>query len=142
MSAMPEHQAYTRPQTLADVAERVLTHGLATYTATIKEFLDEYRALKRSQSVEATRAARIQMVQATPKAFNHAIFNAHIAGLAEHILFDNDVPPAEWPAWIDAPERFLAEPAYFGGKHARDHLMIETPAAFRRRLLFCGRVYL
>lgn len=134
---------YTRPHSLADVAERVLAHGLATYTATIKEFLDEYRGLKRQQTHGSdTRDQRVAMVQEAPKPFNHAIFDAHIAGLAEHILFDNDVPPAGWPDWINAPERFLAEPAYFGGRHARETLMVETPVAFRRRLLFCGRIYL
>ena len=155
---MTDSTRYSRPQSLSDVAERVLAHGLATYTATIKEFLDEYRArraqgrarLQESCSGENNfpsnpddiRAQRIAMVQEAPKLLNHAIFNAHIAGLAEHILLDNGVPPTDWPDWINAPERFLVEPAYFGGRHAREILMVETPVAFRRRLLFCGRVYL
>jgi hypothetical protein len=62
---------------------------------------------------------------------------AHIAGMAEFLSSLACLPP---PQWSEGPGYFLEVPAFAGGRRSRDHLLAETPAAFRRRLLFCGPV--
>ncbi|WP_143018358.1 hypothetical protein [Belnapia rosea] len=63
------------------------------------------------------------------------IQRVHLAGYAEHLAHLSGQAP---PVWAEAPEFFLTEPVYLGGPHSRERLLAEAPAAFRRRLLFCG----
>lgn len=62
--------------------------------------------------------------------------DAWLAAAAEYEAF---LIGADCPSWADQPQRFLKEPFMFGGRNARMFALIETPFAFRRRLLFTGR---
>lgn len=72
-----------------------------------------------------------------PPALDNPVLRAHLAGMAEHLaMLSGKVAPQ----WTEVKDYFLAEPFFFGGRHARDSMLVDTPSAFRRRLLFCGRV--
>lgn len=43
------------------------------------------------------------------------------------------------PEWASAPCRFLAEPFYIGGRNSQIVGLVESPFAFRRRLVVTGR---
>jgi len=41
------------------------------------------------------------------------------------------------PAWTEEPERFLREPLFAGGLESlKAILIVESPSAFRRRIIF------
>ena len=65
--------------------------------------------------------------------------DAWLAGAAEYEAFLIDEPA---PAWTLAPERFLKAPFCVGGPNARKYALVETPFAWRRRLVFSGRTML
>jgi hypothetical protein len=117
-----------RPTTLCDLANRVL-HG-ADATSMIKEFVDQVSLMSDIERFDAITDAPRPLI---------AWLDVYLAGLAESIARGLDQAP---PAWTERPERFLNEPVIFGGRHSKAANMIETPAAFRRRLLFCGPVRL
>ncbi len=65
--------------------------------------------------------------------------DAWLAGAAEYEAFMIDAPI---PAWSVSSARFLAEPLYLGGKNSQIIALVETPFAFRRRLLFTGKTFI
>lgn len=77
----------------------------------------------------------IDMIDPPPLWMDDAISRAHLAGMAEHLATRFCLP---CPEWCEGPEFFLRQPVILGGRHSRDMLISETPAAWRRRLLFCG----
>lgn len=68
-----------------------------------------------------------------------AYVDAWLAGAAEYEAYVIDL---DAPLWVNDESRFLSEPIFFGGKNAKIIAMAETPFAFRRRLLFSGKVSL
>lgn len=65
------------------------------------------------------------------------VLDTWVAGAAEYLAQQNGL---EVPAWCLAPWRFLPEPLFIvQGPRGRDLALVETPSAFRRRNLFCGR---
>jgi hypothetical protein len=66
-----------------------------------------------------------------------AIKDAYLAALAEHLaMLDGSTAPE----WSRKPERFLAEPFFATGLESlKAILLVESPTAFRRRMLFVGR---
>ena len=68
-----------------------------------------------------------------------AYADAWLAAAAEYEAFMIDLP---CPAWADAPTRFLSEPFYTGARRAQTVTLVETPFAFRRRLLFTGKTFI
>ena len=40
------------------------------------------------------------------------------------------------PQWTEAPERFLTRPAFMGPERMKAFLLMESPSAFRRRMIF------
>lgn len=110
----------------------------ADYTAMLKEFGDAVTGaalaagMRQGDAVVPVSPARYE---AMPPLLDDDIQRVHLAGYAEHLAHLSGQAP---PAWVEAPEFFLAEPVFLGGPHSRQRLLAEAPAAFRRRLLFCG----
>lgn len=110
--------------TLKAVADRILAGE--PETVVIKEFLDEWR---QTRSPEAF-AVRPQMT-------GRPVIDIWIAGAAEALAFKLGRRP---PEWSEAPERFLETPLFLrNSEHGRMADLVETPACFRRRNLFCGQ---
>lgn len=112
--------------TLAVTAQRIID-GAHPQVA-IKEHIDEW-----NQSLDPTLYAQ------EPPLTGLAYADAWLAGAAEYEAFMIDLP---YPAWAEAPTRFLREPFYTGGKGAQTVALVETPFAFRRRLLFTGKTFI
>jgi hypothetical protein len=68
-----------------------------------------------------------------PAVLPDEVANAYLAAVAEHLALRYRLPP---PGWVLKPERFLHR-AHFGGPEGmRAVLLVESPAAFRRRMIF------
>ena len=112
--------------TLYKTAKRIVA-GTAHYIA-IKEHIDQWN---RSKSGALHRDE--------PPLTGIAFIDAWLAGAAEHESLIIDQPA---PAWTENPCRFLSEPFYQGGVNSRMIALVETPFAFRRRLLFTGKTFI
>lgn len=113
-----------RPASLAAVAGRVLA-GQA-FDPALREFLDEFYAHP---------DRRAQMLAGEPRRLG-AIQDAYLAAVAEHLSakFGLNCPP-----WVNAAHRFLDEPFFAGGLESlKAILLVESPVAFRRRMIFVG----
>ena len=112
-----------RPASLRDVAR--LTLAGDRFDPPLREFLDEFYL--------ADPAARQRAIEAEPAALA-PVKDAYLAAVAEHLAlrFGLDVPE-----WSEAPSRFLDKPFFAGGMEGMKALLIvESPLAFRRRLIF------
>ena len=110
-----------RPRSLAEVADRV-AEG---FDARLREFLDTFYT--------ATESGRGEALAVEPVPVGR-IHDAYLAAVAEHLAqrFGLAVPD-----WTDAPRRFLVAPFFAGGLESLKAILIaESPAAFRRRLIF------
>jgi hypothetical protein len=114
-----------RPLTLAEVAQR--RNAGEDFSFLLREFLDEfYGAVRRGEA-----AARIAD---EPERVSNAQEHASLGAVGEH-------PARRWnlpiPAWTDDPSRFLRRP-YFTTtlEGLKALLIVESPIAFRRRLIF------
>lgn len=117
--------AYKRPQTLAEAADRLASGAHIPFV--IKEFMDEWR-----------KQPSVEKLECEPVLVN-AITDAFLGGVAEHLSQEMDEMPPDW-AW--QPCRFLTRPMFWGKTRSlREILLLETPSAFRRRLIFCGRIF-
>ena len=66
--------------------------------------------------------------------------DAYLAALAEHLASQDRI---DAPAWTEAPGRFLRQPFFAGGLDSlKAILLVESPSAFRRRLIFISPDYL
>lgn len=65
--------------------------------------------------------------------------NLWMAGAAEHAAFLID---AQAPDWTEDPRYFSKKPILAGGRNARRYALVETPFAWRRRMLFSGKTTL
>lgn len=93
----------------------------------VREFLDEFYL--------ATDAAmRGRMIEEEPPLVADGRANAYVAAVAEHLAMRWHLPI---PAWTGSRERFLRR-AYFpaGLESLKATLITESPAAFRRRMIF------
>lgn len=110
-----------RPGSLAEVAER----AREGFDARLREFLDCF------YTAEST--ARGRMIAGEPAQIA-PVHDAYLAAVAEHLArrFGLGIPQ-----WTDNPGRFLARPFFAGGLDSLKAILIaESPAAFRRRLIF------
>ena len=63
------------------------------------------------------------------------IDHAYVAGVAEHLARRWSLPRI--PAWTNQPSRFLKRPYFpFSGTNTKALYFVESPIAFRRRLIF------
>jgi hypothetical protein len=113
-----------RPDTLTEVARRANANETA-FDAGLREFLDQWQSMTREQRVAALAAepANVGRVQ-----------DAYLGAVAEHLALSHRL---DTPEWAEAPHRFLREPFFAGGLESlKATLLVESPLAFRRRLIF------
>ncbi len=113
-----------RPRSIAEIAGRA-AQGTQAFDPAVREFVDAWQAMSRSERAAAVEAEPILL---------GGIKDAYLAAVAEHLAKQHDLAP---PAWSDKPNRFLHEPFFAGGLESlKAILIVESPAAFRRRLTF------
>ncbi|HEY4112471.1 MAG TPA: hypothetical protein VGM17_00280 [Rhizomicrobium sp.] len=113
-----------RPRSISEIAERSAERA-QQFDMAFSEFLDAWQTL----SIEERRAALAEEPQRLD-----AIKDAYLAALAEHLALSHRLPV---PEWSEQPDRFLSEPFFAGGLESlKAILLVESPLAFRRRLIF------
>jgi hypothetical protein len=113
-----------RPTSISEVAS-LAKSGERPFDLALREFLDAWQSIPgaRKSAALAEEPARIA-----------PIHDAYLAATAEYLA---SVAGMDAPEWTDAPERFLHEPFFAGGLESlKATLLVESPAAFRRRLIF------
>jgi hypothetical protein len=116
-----------RPATLAEAAR--IGAATANADAAFREFLDEYYLTDDS-------AAKARMLaEAPPLVAPHR--DAYYAAAAEHLALRDGLPI---PDWVREPSRFLHEPYFPSGLESlKAMLIVESPASFRRRMIFVDK---
>ncbi len=113
-----------RPESVAEIAQRAVEKS-QPFDYAVREFLDAWQSMSsqdkvRAISDEPDHVGRVQ--------------DAYLAALAEHLAVPEGL---DLPSWSQAQERFLKEPFFAGGLESLKALLIvESPAAVRRRLIF------
>ena len=119
------HDAMTvrRPASLEEVAVRTLEGE--PFDPLLREFLDEFYV---GDSDMRARAIAVAPTRIAP------IHDAYLAAVAEHLALKFGLPV---PQWTEEPHRFLTQPFFAGGlENLKAILLVESPLAFRRRLIF------
>ena len=123
------HPFADRPKTLAEAIRRI--NAGEEYQFKFPEFLDTFYGHVREGRLDAAQAA----IDDEPPSMSDADDDAYIGATAEHLA-------RRWglsriPAWTEHPSRFLHRP-YFprAGTGVRAIVLVESPLAFRRRLIF------
>lgn len=116
-----------RPRSLKEVALWGLSHG--DTDGFLREFLDEFY-------LEHDQRKRAAMLADEPPRDSVDRRNAYLAAVAEHLALKYRLPV---PDWTGHPARFLSRP-YFpcGLESLKATLLVESPTAFRRRMIFVG----
>jgi hypothetical protein len=113
-----------RPKTIAEIAERSVGRT-GVFDLSVREFLDNWQTMSAEQ--------RNNALAEEPAALGK-IQDAYLAALAEHLALESRLPT---PQWTEQPDRFLTEPFFAGGLESlKAILLVESPLAFRRRLIF------
>jgi hypothetical protein len=113
-----------RPTSIAEIARRARekTQG---FDAAVREFLDSWQTM--------TNAERTTAIADEPSAVGK-VQDAYLAALAEHLGLS---ARTFVPAWTEQGWRFLTEPFFAGRLESlKATLLVESPLAFRRRLIF------
>lgn len=114
-----------RPPTLAEVARR--RNAGEDFSILLREFLDEfYNAVRRGEASAC--------IADTPAPVADVREHASLGAIGEHLARRWELPI---PAWTEEPSRFLHRP-YFTTplEGLKALLLVESPIAFRRRLIF------
>jgi hypothetical protein len=115
-----------RPKTLLEVSRRT-KRGEQAFDPALREFLDAFYAHPED---------RAAALRDPPEAID-ALHDAYLAAVAEHLsrCFSMPVPP-----WSDEHGFTLTRPFFAGGLESlKAILTVESPTAFRRRLLFVSK---
>ena len=117
----------SRPHSLSEVVQMAARYG--DIDAFLREFLDEFY-------IEQDMIARQAMLIDPPPLMEDERANAYLGAVAEHLALRNKIDIPEWTA-DDC--RFLKSP-YFpcGLESLKAILLVESPVAFRRRMIFVG----
>ena len=116
-----------RPRTLREVVQWGAVHG--NVDGYLREFLDEFYLAREAGTREA------MLLEEPPLASDRHV-DAYVAAVAEHLAGCYGVAV---PGWASAPARFLKTPFFpCGLESLKATLLVESPAAFRRRLIFVG----
>lgn len=116
----------TKPRTLSEVALRS-NRGEQAFDAALREFLDAFYSKP---------ASREETIVDRPPPID-ALHDAYIAAVAEHLSRSHGLPI---PKWTEVHGNDLHEPFFAGGLESLKSILIaESPAAFRRRLLFVSK---
>lgn len=119
--------ARRRPHSLQEVAQWGASPG--EMDVFLREFLDTFYT-------EPEPACRAVMLRDEPPLTGSERANAYLAAVAEHLAQRNEIPV---PAWVDGDARFLKLPFFPAGLESLKAIcLLESPAAFRRRLIFVG----
>jgi hypothetical protein len=117
-----------RPRSLREAA--AWGRELGARDAMLREFLDEFYGAPARE-----RAGMLAEEPALAAGDDRA--NAYYAAVAEHLALSNGGLP---PGWVHARERFLREPFFPAGLESlKATLLVESPPAFRRRMIFVER---
>jgi hypothetical protein len=112
-----------RPGTVRDVARRVQS-GEQKFDLAVREFLDSFYAYPE---------LRAAAIKERPELLD-ALRDAYLAAVAEHLARSYGLPV---PEWTETQGNDLREPYFAGGLESlKGVLVVESPTAFRRRLLF------
>jgi hypothetical protein len=113
-----------RPRRIAEIAERA-TRATQPFDPAVREFIDSWQLMSPEEREAAVAEEPVPL---------GVIKDAYLAALAEHLMAcDRNFAPA----WTEKPERFLHEPFFAGGLESlKAILIVESPSAFRRRLIF------
>lgn len=115
-----------RPQSIFEVSRLVAEEG-ARFDPTLREFLDTFY-------LEPAKRAASLARQPLPL---DALRDAYLAATAEHLCSMHGLIP---PPWCGEYGMALREPHFAGGLESLKALLtLESPAAFRRRLLFVSK---
>ena len=114
--------SFRRPKSLKEVARLARRGG--EFHARLREFLDTF------YSVPTTRRAAIAE---EPAPTGDAIQDVYLAAAAEHLALSYGLPI---PAWVHGSGRFLRDAHFAGPDGMKAILLAESPASFRRRMLF------
>jgi hypothetical protein len=113
-----------RPTTIAEIALRA-ADGRGAFDRSVREFMDRWQT--------APAELRREALTREPKAID-PIKDAYLAALAEHLALSEGLII---PQWTENPSRFLSDPFFAGGLESlKAILLVESPLAFRRRLIF------
>jgi hypothetical protein len=123
MAEMTRFDISPRPHSLSEVATAALAGG--EFDALLHEFLDTFYL---SDPSHREASLRDEPPTLAP------IKDAYLAAVAEHLALRFGLTA---PAWTEQPCRFLSEPFFAGGLEGlKPLLLVESPLAFRRRLIF------
>lgn len=121
------NNAFSPILTLEVTAQRII-NGTDLPIA-VKEHIDEW-----NRSFDA------RLYASEPPLTVQPWLDAWLAGAAEYEVFMID---QACPEWADSPCRFLTEPFFASdGKNSRAIDLVETPFAWRRRLVFTGKTFI
>ena len=118
----------SRPQTLAEVAQLAQTRS-SDFAIALDEFVDEFYLDHPDKEAQQRR------LDPVPNVVGDALIDAWIGAAGEHLAH-------RWglhrPAWTQRPAHFALEiPAFLPKSRAlRGVLIVESPPAFRSRLIF------
>lgn len=117
-----------RPRNLVEVVEQGNSHG--DMGAALREFLDEFY-------IESSPEARVQMLALEPPLTGIDRQDAYFAAVAEHLSRRYKLPI---PEWTNEESRFLKMPYYPSGLESLKAIcLVESPIAFRRRMIFVDK---
>jgi hypothetical protein len=115
-----------RPRTLAEVASRVAAEEQA-FDPALREFLDSFYASPETR----------QLAIDDPPPHLDALRDAYLAAVGEHLARCHDL---EIPDWAETRGLDLQRPFFAGGLQSlKARLFVESPTAFRRRMLFVSK---
>jgi hypothetical protein len=113
-----------RPRNIDEIARRAAA-GERDFDISVREFLDEWQAMSTQQKTSA--------LEREPQRLDH-VKDAYLAAVAEHLALSDRLPT---PEWTEESCRFLSRPFFAGGLESlKAILLVESPLAFRRRLIF------
>ena len=115
---------HRRPESLCEVAERAASGQ--PFDPVLREFLDEFYTHPDSREA---------MIVDEPRSVG-LLQDAYLAAVAEHLA-------ERWrlrcPDWVNEGHRFLHRPFFASGLESlKATLLVESPVAFRRRMIFVG----
>lgn len=114
-----------RPHTLVEVARR--RNAGEDFSFLLREFLDEFYAAVRKGHAAA-------LITDEPPPVPEDREHASLGAIGEHLARRWHLPI---PAWTDDPSRFLRRPYFTTSiEGLKALLLVESPLAFRRRLIF------
>jgi hypothetical protein len=116
-----------RPPTLRDVSRRAAA-GVQKFDPALREFLDDFYSYPERRDAA---------IADEPLLLDDDIKDAYLAAVAEHLAARFGL---EVPGWAEHHGRPLKRAFFAGGLESlKAILTVESPAAFRRRLLFVSK---